>query len=912
MGDLTEVPPQLTPEQQQLAELLLRDRGIDPLTLPIPRRPDGATAPLSSTQRRLWASGQLATGTAYGNVPMAFRITGSLDVERLAHSVARVIERHEVLRTSFPTENEGPVQRIRAPLGVRLWVEDLRELAAAEREAQFDAGVRRDAHRAFDPAAETLLRVKLFRLGVEDWGLVLVSNHLATDGWGARLLLEELSATYGALAQGAEPALPALLIQYGDYSAWDAARSADGALEAQRRYWLDRLAGAPPQIRLPFDGGPSPSADTETVRFSLSGDLSERLRSCSRARGVTPYITLLAAFKILLARTGGQDDIVVGTIVSRRTRSETESLIGNFGNNLLLRTRLSGDPFLADVVERTAATVHEALANSDVPLELVAESAPVPAFHVMFILRDGGLAERLRLPGAVVREVPASAGASTLDLMLDLTDGPTGFKGHFEFRTARFRRETIEQLASAYEAVLTRLVIEPTPRVSELPVYLDARSAGGIEQERGGGEEPATRTERSLARLWQKALGVERVFRSDRFFELGGDSLRAVYVIEQAERELGYRIRPEELRAATLDELAVVCERRIEIRAAGAVTRSQLTVRRAGSSEYIDETKALFLKGGTPQVVEFIDRAYLAPVGEPPRRWVGLNERGDVVGHIAVFLHRFMYGGVEYTGAVGADLLVDRRYRDLAHAVALVGAAVRDLEDDGHVDFFYGDPNDHGRAIMNSVGGFSQVGVLTRFVLPVAQPGILGPAIGLYARLMLRGGPGVPMEVERREAAAFNPAEIIVPPGEVPALRPLHPLEVYHRRLPGYPSANDDWYLFRSRGERAAAVLVRRGRRGGRAQLCAVWRQPRIRLQALLRAVVADLRARGITRLEAWSLRSSRLGGELRASGFIVRSDDVPFIARPCSPKGRVLLDRRVDWEITDLDCDPDRGSFEH
>ncbi|HEU5186256.1 MAG TPA: condensation domain-containing protein [Gemmatimonadaceae bacterium] len=447
---------ELTREQRQLARVLLRQRGVDPTQLPIPRRPDPSVAPLSVTQQRLWMSGQVAKGLPYGNVPMGFRIHGGLDPDALEQALSLVVARHEILRTTFPVENRRATQRIHPATEIAVPEEDLRSVPVSEREDALKARIVAEARRPFDPASETLLRATLFRLDSDDWGLVIVSNHLATDGWGARLLLDELSLAYQALGQGRQPELPPLPIQYGDYAAWEVERLDSGELESQRAYWLARLAGAPAQLRLPFDGAPSRSLETESIAISLSPALSDRVRKASRAEGVTPYITLLAAFGVLLQRQSGQDDIVIGTIMSRRTRSETEPLIGNFGNNLLLRTRLDGDPSARDILRRTASTVREALANSDVSLELVAQSASIPAFHVMFLVRDGNFEERLTI-GDAVSAIGASPRIATLDMVLDLTDGARGINGYLEFRTARFTRERMERLASDFESVVTEL-----------------------------------------------------------------------------------------------------------------------------------------------------------------------------------------------------------------------------------------------------------------------------------------------------------------------------------------------------------------------------------------------------------------------------------------------------------------------
>jgi hypothetical protein len=832
---------------------------------------------------------------------MAFRIRGALDVSWVARALSLVVARHEILRTTFVIEDGEPAQCIHPPTAMDIPVEDLRALSGGEQ--RFLDRISEESRRPFDLGAEPLLRARAFRLDDADWGLVMVSHHLATDGWGARLLLDELSSAYRAFSEGREPDLPRLPVQYGDYSAWEVERSDGGEIESQRRYWVDRLAGAPRQLRLPFDFPPTDDVATELVKVSFSRDRSEELRKLSRARGVTPYVTLLAGFNVLLHKYTAQNDIVVGTILSRRTRSETEPAIGNFGNNLLLRTTVDGESSLAEVIDRTAAAMRDALAHSDVPLELVAQVAPVPAFHLMFILRDGNYAERLTLPGAV-EAVRATSGAATVDLSLDLTDASGGIEGYFEYRTGRFRPETMQRLAGAFDDVIARMVQEPEARVGAFaPVQVD-QPAHAPERVRSG-EEPVTPAERALARLWREWLEIETVYRGDNFFELGGDSLRAVYVLERTERELGHRFRPEDMSRLTLMQLAALSEGRAPVEAS-VETREQaaLAVRQVNPLELGDQIKGLFERERLPHLVEFFDRAYPDGVKEGMSSWVALDDRGQVIGHIAMFPHRFTCDSEEYVGAIGANLVMDSRHRNLANAVAMVQGMVKDLENQGDVDFLHGDPNESGLAIMSSVGGFTQVGVLTRFVLPVVQRGVLGPAVAAYLGVKLRGARSQAMAVERRPAIEFDVREIERPPGRSTALRPVHTAALYRRRLRGYPAERDHWYLFTREGEQVAAVLVRTLRTGNHAELCAIRRRPGVPLVSLLRPIVSDLRASGVRRLQAISLLGSSLGRELRSAGFFRRERGARFIAMECSARGRALLERGVDWEITDLDRD--------
>ena len=893
-----------TREQRQLAELLLRQRGLDPAQLPIARRIDPGIAPLSWTQRRLWTSGQSTRGTAYGNVPMAVRVRGPLNLGLVEGALSLIVERHEILRTTFALENGSPVQRIHPSAPVAWRVEDLRNDDAPEsRERRLASAVEQEARRPFDPSQETLFRAMAFRLADAEWGLLLVSHHLATDGWGARLLLDELASAYRSLAEGQAPALPRLGVQYGDFAAWEEEHIAAGALESQRRHWLERLADAPRQLALPSLRTGSGSVETKSVPVSLSPGLADQLRTLARARGVTPYIVLLSGLEVVLRQATGQDDIVVGTILSRRTRSETEPLIGNFGNNLLLRTKLDDDPSFAEIVDRTAETMRDALAHSDVPLELVAQSAPIPAFQMMFLLRDGGLEERLALPGTVVEPMRATSGAATLDLIVDLTDGVRGIGGYFEYQTSRFPPQTIQQLASAFADFTTRLVREPSTRLSALPALRIDRVDDRAEQVRVPGELPVTRTERILARLWSRMLDGTTVYRSDNFFRLGGDSLGAVYVLERAEKELGHRFRPDELNSATLADLADACDRGDAIAPAASPTAVPATIRRVDPLRYGDQIKDLFEREEMSHLSEFFDRSYADAVRDGATSWVMLGDGDRVVGHVAVFRHRFRCGEAEYVGGLGVNLVVDRRHRTLTGALALAERMVRDLERDGDMDFLYGDPNEEGRAIMSTIPGFRDIDVLTRFVLPIDEPGVLGPIVSLYLTLRLGRADTGALGMERRPAAHFDTAQVERPPGGDAVLRPSRSPALYPRRLAGYPAEHDTWYLFTRESVRVAAVLVR-ALRGGRAHLSCLWRRPDVGAAELLRPMIADLRERGVTRLQLSVLRASPLAQELRGTGFREREQGSRFGAIPCSPRGRTLLDGGSEWEITDIDCD--------
>jgi hypothetical protein len=446
---------------------------------------------------------------------------------------------------------------------------------------------------------------------------------------------------------------------------------------------------------------------------------------------------------------------------------------------------------------------------------------------------------------------------------------------------------------------------DPATRLSALPRLELVRPAAVAERPRTAGEPPASHAERALARIWSEMLEVETVYRGDRFFALGGDSLRAAYVLEKVEKELGLRLRPEELGRGTLADLAARCDgRAVEAPTCPDGREPALTLRRVDPLRFAAPIKALFDREGMPHLAAFFDHAYPAAVREGAGSWVALDEQDVVVGHMGMFVHRFTCGAERYTGALGANLVMDRRHRNLTNAIALVQRMSSDLQAEGSVDFLFGDPNDAAWSIMSNVGTMTDVGVVERFVLPIGGAGLVRPAVSLYLALTLRPDDGAVVEMERRAAATFDTREIEEPPGRATVLRPVRPPELYSRRLEGYPTDRDDWFLFTRGGERVAAVLVRRLEEGDRAHLCCIWRRPEIGLATLLQPLVGDLRRAGVTRLQASSLASSPLGRELLAAGFRARERVARFGALACSPRGRALLEGGVEWEITDLDCD--------
>src|SRR5437660_1665332 len=447
----------------------------------IPRRDRPAPCPLSFAQQRLWFLEQLEPDGCVYNIPAAVRLVGPLDVGALREALAALVTRHEALRTTFVVRGEVPVQVVAERWALELPLTDLSAAPAGEREAELARVLRAEARRPFNLGADLMLRGLLVRLGEQDHVVLLTMHHIASDGWSLGILTRELPALYAALAQGREPALAPLPIQYGDYAVWQREWLQGPELEQQLGYWKDQLAGAPAVLQLPTDR-PRPAVQTyrggrETV--TLSRGLTDALHALSRSERVTVFMTLLGAFQALLHRYMGEDDVVVATAIAGRRRVETEPRIGFFVNTLVLRTALTGDPPFREFLGRVRETVVGALDHQDLPFQkLVEELRPErslswnPLVQVMFMLQDAET--RLVLPGLTASPVEVDTGTAQFDLSASVREGPEGLRVTLRYNTDLYDAATIRRMLGHYETLLAGIVADPELRLSRLPLLTAA------------------------------------------------------------------------------------------------------------------------------------------------------------------------------------------------------------------------------------------------------------------------------------------------------------------------------------------------------------------------------------------------------------------------------------------------------
>ncbi len=457
---------------------------------PVPRSvPETGELPLSFAQERLWFLDQLHPGSAAYNLPVAIGLKGALSLPALAASLADVVRRHESLRTSFESVGGRPQQRVwptpslgtpspsvgKPSPSVGMPLVDLGTLPPRLGEREAGRLAAREAALPFDLERGPLLRAALLRLAPERHTMLVTLHHIAADGWSLGVLVKEMGALYETHVRGVRPSLPELPIQYADYAVWQRGWLRGEVLEARLAWWREALAGAPTVLDLPTDRPRTGTAGREGLRTGrLSREVSEGLSALARTEGATLFMVLLAAFHVLLARLSGQDDLIVGSPVANRGRSELEGLIGFFANNLALRVRSEGDPRLADLLARVRETALGAYAHQDLPFErLVEELQPErdlgrsPLFQTVLVLQNAPF-ERLEVPGLILEPVGARDGEAKFDLTLSLVENPAGLSVFWAYDERLFDAATVERFAQGFERLAAASV--GTARLSELPL----------------------------------------------------------------------------------------------------------------------------------------------------------------------------------------------------------------------------------------------------------------------------------------------------------------------------------------------------------------------------------------------------------------------------------------------------------
>lgn len=556
MTNVPEDGPVLSPEEKRalLARLLEADAG------------DTDSPPMSFAQERLWRLERMEPGSSVYNVIVAVRLEGPLQAAVLERALNEILRRHESLRTNFTDQEGRPVQKIRPAAALSLHQIDLRVLPQAQREAEAMRHAARIALEPFDLGHDLLVRASLLTLDTEDHVFVLTTHHIITDRWSIDILIKELTALYEAFLNNGPSPLPELPIQYADFAAWQRESVSAGTLEPQRAYWRTRLSGHPSPLELPLDHSrpAAPSYRGTRRSFALTRQLTDELKDLSRRRGVTLFMTLLAAYKILLHRYTGQQDIIVCSPVAGRNRRETEPLIGYLNNVLPLRTDFSGSPSLEEILERVHQTTLGAYTHQEVPFQFLSElpeMVRVPLSRTMFALQNT-LREPLALPGITATTLSIDKGAVNFDLALIFEEQAGALIGAIEYKTDLFGEETINGMLGNLQTLLGILATDPGRLLSSLPVYSSPKvGRQGPDAQAGAASflAPRTPTEARLAQIWEEILDTRPIGAHDNFFALGGHSLMVVRLIDRIKQEFNKDLPPVTVfRSPTVAELGRV------------------------------------------------------------------------------------------------------------------------------------------------------------------------------------------------------------------------------------------------------------------------------------------------------------------------------------------------------------------
>jgi arthrofactin-type cyclic lipopeptide synthetase C len=463
------------PELAAVAQVLSRAaRSTLPEIVPAARE---QVLPLSFAQQRLWFLAQMDGGNTAYNIPLGLRLRGRLDEDALQRALARIVERHETLRSRFTQiDDQAQVLIVPAAAALLLQVEDLRQHPQADNALR--GLIEEQASAPFNLARDSLIRGRLVRLADDHHVLLLTLHHIISDGWSMGVLTRELAALYQAFSHDQQDPLPALALQYSDYAVWQRRWLSGEVLQRQSDYWQQTLAGAPALLTLPTDR-PRPAQQDfagSHVDVVLGAPLSRGLKALCQRRAVTPYMVILSAWAILLSRLSGQTDVVIGSPVANRTRAEIEGLIGMFVNTLALRIdtsgALSGEALLARVKAQTLA----AQAHQDLPFEHVVDiSKPLrslahSALFQTLLSWDNNDGPSLQLGDLTLEGVAGESHFVKFDLSLSLGDSADGVRGSLRYATALFDESTVRRFVGYFQRLLAALVSDEQTLLEQVPL----------------------------------------------------------------------------------------------------------------------------------------------------------------------------------------------------------------------------------------------------------------------------------------------------------------------------------------------------------------------------------------------------------------------------------------------------------
>lgn len=571
-GDLRGRVASLPAERRELLVLMLQRKGVDlsrELILPCPR--SGNPMPPSISQTRLWFLDQVHPGNPAYHMVTAIRLTGPLDLPALREAFNRILERHEALRTGFREVDGEPVQVIVTGVRLALPLLDLSALPASVATAVVAERQEEVATIPFDLSRPPLARCRLLKLGRDEHMLLFVVHHIVFDGWSIAVMLQEIEAFYNASVKAEPIFLTPLPLQFADFAQWQRARLMGTDLAAQANYWREKLSGPLPSLELP-GAHPRPiivGCRGGWIPVDLPHGLAAQSEAIARKEGTTLFAFLLGAFKVLLHRHTGAEDLPVGVPVSGRDRKECERLIGFFVNTLVCRTQLRSDLTFREALAKVHQTLLEAFDNQELPFDQVVslvqpERHPgsTPLIQMAMALHENPPMPRLH--GLTLAKVEVPWRWSRFELTLMLERAGNDLQGGIEYSAERYDAETIAGLASGFGRLLPTVCRDPSIGIRDIPLSLGendpllgaATELGrqpipgdmaspwvDLHEPTAGAVQPAEEAMReAICAIWKGVLQVAQVGLDDNFFDLGGHSLRLGKVKDELKNQLGREV----------------------------------------------------------------------------------------------------------------------------------------------------------------------------------------------------------------------------------------------------------------------------------------------------------------------------------------------------------------------------------
>ena len=543
----------------------------------LPRRESGAVDPWAGEvfvfpttigQQGFWYLDQLDPGNPAYNIAVRFRLEGPLDQKLLTRALNEIIKRHESLRTIIASDDGVPVQLVAPELTIRLPVDDLRSVPESARDPRAEYLTVEEARRRFDLGKGPLFRARLLKLGDEDHVLLVTVHHVIADGWSIGVFTQELGSIYEAFSRKLDSPLPELSLQYGDFAVWQKEWLERTDLSVQLSYWTRRLADLP-LLEVPTDKRrpeiQTPNGHIESL--VLSRQLTDRLIELSSRHESTFFMVALAALKILLQRSTGEEDVYVGSLVAGRSRVQLEPLIGMFINPIVLRTDLSGDPTFLELLVRVRETVLEGLAHQDYPFERIVsvihprrDPSRHPVFQINFIYQRD-FVRPLHFSGLTLTAIPSRSPGAIYDLNFFMVERADGWRASCEYNTDLYEAATITRLLDQFQSLLEGVAADPNGPISAIPmranidrepappenrIFEQSQGPQGnhvvAKDRRNGPSLPSDTTVARLSKLWERMLGTRPSSTAADFFDEGGHSLLAARFLAMIEKEFGKRI----------------------------------------------------------------------------------------------------------------------------------------------------------------------------------------------------------------------------------------------------------------------------------------------------------------------------------------------------------------------------------